>query len=221
MAASPEKHKHWNEMVGLLLFALGLLLFLSLVSYSATDPCFSVSGDGAAVKNYIGIIGAYPVGRAAAARRSFRLFHPPLPLCLCRYSWCSDGEALHPHLKKIGGIMLFISCLGVLRAAGRSDTSFRREPLPSGGMLGSSIAYLLLTGFSTTGAYIITLTAIVLALMLLTPFSPLKALAWLRTSFDRLAAQLDLLITVYQGTEGKGAKRPSAARNAQGPAQDR
>jgi S-DNA-T family DNA segregation ATPase FtsK/SpoIIIE len=59
MAASPEKHKHGNEMVGLLLLALGLLLFLSLVSYSATDPCFSVSGDGGAVKNYIGIIGAF------------------------------------------------------------------------------------------------------------------------------------------------------------------
>jgi hypothetical protein len=59
MAVSAVKHKHWNEMVGLLLFAVGLLIMLSLVSYSAVDPCFSVSGSGAAIRNTIGIIGAY------------------------------------------------------------------------------------------------------------------------------------------------------------------
>ena len=47
MAVKATKHKHWNEVVGLLLFAIGLLIMLSLVSYNATDPCFSVSGTGA------------------------------------------------------------------------------------------------------------------------------------------------------------------------------
>jgi len=34
MAVSAAKHKHWNEMAGLLLFATGLLIILSLMSYS-------------------------------------------------------------------------------------------------------------------------------------------------------------------------------------------
>jgi S-DNA-T family DNA segregation ATPase FtsK/SpoIIIE len=48
--------------------------------------------------------------------------------------------------------------------------------------------------------------------MLLTPFSPLKALAWLRTMYDSFVAQLDLLITVYLGRKEKAkeAKRRPA-----------
>jgi hypothetical protein len=107
--------------------------------------------------------------------------------------------------------MLFVSASAFFGLQGEVIVLFG-EALPSGGMLGSSIAYLLLTGFSATGAYIITLTASVLALMLLTPFSPLKALAWLRTMFDSFVAQLDLLITVYQGRKEKAkeAKRHPA-----------
>jgi hypothetical protein len=47
-------------------------------------------------------------------------------------------------------------------------------------MLGNGISYLLLKGFSSTGAHIITITSLTVSLMLLTPFSPLKALSWLR-----------------------------------------
>ncbi len=219
MAASPEKHKHWNEMVGLLLSALGLLLFLSLVSYSATDPCFSVSGDGAEVKNYIGIIGAF-LSDALLQIVGLSAFVIPLYLFAYAAFLVFGGEARHPHLKKVGGIMLFVSASAFFGLQGEVIVLFG-EALPSGGMLGSSIAYLLLTGFSATGAYIITLTASVLALMLLTPFSPLKALAWLRTAFDRFAAQLDLLITVYQGRKEKAKEAKRRPRNAQGPPQDR
>src|SRR3970040_1947690 len=59
MPVSTVKHKHGNEILALILFAVGLLVVLSLVSYSATDPCFSSSGTGSSVKNSVGIIGAY------------------------------------------------------------------------------------------------------------------------------------------------------------------
>ena len=58
MAVSAVKHKHWNEMVGLVLLVAGLLIILSLITYSAGDPSFSVAGSGA-TKNTIGLIGAY------------------------------------------------------------------------------------------------------------------------------------------------------------------
>ena len=44
MPVSTVKHKHANEIIALVLFAAGLLILLSLVSYSAADPCFSVAG---------------------------------------------------------------------------------------------------------------------------------------------------------------------------------
>ncbi len=188
-------------MVGLLLFALGLLLLLSLVSYSATDPCFSVSGADGEIKNFIGIIGAYLsdvllqlVGVSAYFLPCF-FFAYALFLAL-------GGEAVHPHLKKVGGILLFASVSAFFGLQGGTLRLFG-EDVPSGGMLGGSISYLLLSGFSHTGAYIITLTAIVLGLMLLTPFSLLKTFAWLRELYSRLAGQFELMLMLYQGRKEK------------------
>jgi S-DNA-T family DNA segregation ATPase FtsK/SpoIIIE len=213
MAVSAEKHKHWNEMVGLLLFAAGLLIMLSLLSYSAVDPCFSVSGTGAEIRNIIGIIGAY---LSDALLRLFGLAAYCIPLFLFGYAvfLALGREAVHPYLKKIGGIVLFVSLSAFFGLQGGTTRLFG-EAVPSGGMLGGLISYLLVTGFSSTGAYIITLTAIVIALMLLTPFSPLKAIAWLSDSFDRMTTQLDIFFAIYRGRREKAKEakqRPIAPK---------
>jgi S-DNA-T family DNA segregation ATPase FtsK/SpoIIIE len=201
MPPSAEKHKHWNEMVGLLLFAVGLLVLLSLVSYNASDPCFSVSGTGAETKNYIGLIGAY---LSDALLRLFGLSAYFIPLFLFGYAvFLALGRgAAHPHLKKVGGIVLFISAAAFFGLQSSTARIFGEE-VPSGGMLGGFISYLLLKGFSATGAYIITLTSIVIALMLLTPFSLLKAFAWLRAFNGRMMEQLELFITIYRSRREK------------------
>lgn len=201
MAASAEKQKHWNEVIGLLLFAAGLLIMLSLVSYSAADPCFSVSGAGREIKNFIGITGAF---LSDALLRLFGIAAYFIPLFLFGYGiyFALDGRAVHPLLKKVGGLILFVASSAFFGLQGEKVSLFREE-IPSGGMLGGAIAHLLLTGFSATGAYIITVTAIVVALMLLTPFSPLKALAWLRRAWAGLMIQLDLLITVHRSRRRK------------------
>jgi DNA segregation ATPase FtsK/SpoIIIE, S-DNA-T family len=213
MAVKAEKHKHWNEMIGLVLFAVGLLLLLCLVSYSATDPSFSVSGTGPDIKNYIGIIGAY---LSDALLHLFGLSSYLIPLFLFGYAvyFALGGEAVHPLLKKIGAVLLFFSTAAF---CGLQATTLRLfgELIPSGGMLGGGISSLLLAGFSRAGAYIITLTALAIALMLLTPFSPVKAAAWLRDIWVRLMEQLDILITVYRGRREKAREakqRPPAPK---------
>jgi DNA segregation ATPase FtsK/SpoIIIE, S-DNA-T family len=213
MAVNATKHKHWNEMVGLLLFAIGLLIALSLVSYSAIDPCFSVSGTGAGIRNTIGIIGAY---LSDALLRLFGLSAYVIPLLMFGYAlfFTLGREAAHPHLKKVGGIVLFFSA-GAFFGLRSEATRLFGETVPSGGMLGGFIAHKLIAGFSNTGAFIITLTAMVIALMLLTPFSPLKALAWLRTMHGRMMEQLDILVTLYHGRKEKAReakKRPVAPK---------
>ena len=124
MAVSAVKHKHWNEMVGLLLFAIGLLIMLSLVSYSAIDPCFSVSGSGAAIRNTIGIIGAY---LSDALLHLFGLSAYVIPLLMFGYAlfFTLGQEAAHPLLKKIGGIVFFLSA-GAFFGLG-SETTRRRS----------------------------------------------------------------------------------------------
>ncbi len=213
MVISAVKHKHWNEMVGLLLFAIGFIVMLSLVSYSAVDPCFSVSGTGAELRNTIGIIGAF---LSDALLQLFGLAAYVIPLIMFGYAlfFTLGQEAAHPLLKKIGGITLFISAAVFFGLQGETTRLFGEE-VPFGGMLGGFLARLLISGFSNTGAYIITLTAMVIGLMLLTPFSPLKALAWLHTLYGRMMEQLDILITLYQGRKEKAReakKRPVAPK---------
>jgi S-DNA-T family DNA segregation ATPase FtsK/SpoIIIE len=209
MAASASGHKHAHEIAALLLFAAGLLIVLSLFSYSATDPCFSVSGTSSSVKNAIGVIGAY---LADTLLRLFGVTSYLLPLFLFGFAafFALNGEAAHPHLKKAGVLLLFLSSASLFGLHGETVSLFG-EAVPSGGMLGTFVAYLLNTSVSATGAYIITLTAMLIALMLLTPFSPIKAFVWLRATFAHLSEQLDILITVSRGRREKqrdAKKRP-------------
>ena len=201
MAVSIAKHKHWNEMMGLLLFAAGLLIMLSLVSYSATDACFSVASTGAEIKNTIGIFGAY---LSDALLRLFGLSAYIIPLLLFGYAvfLALGSEAVHPHLKKVGGIMLFIASSAFFGLESETVRVFSEE-ISSGGMLGGFIARLLVGGFSATGGYIITFTAIIIALMLLTPFSLLKILAWISDLYRRCLEHLDILLAVHKGRKEK------------------
>ncbi|MFA5073991.1 MAG: DNA translocase FtsK [Nitrospirota bacterium] len=193
------KHKH--EIISLLLFAAGLLIMLSLISYSSTDPCFSVAKTGSDIRNAIGIIGAYlsdiffrVIGVSAYGIPLF-LFGFAIVLALGK-------EPIHPHLKKIGGLLLLIS-LSALLGLGTDTIRLFEEEIPSGGMLGGFIGRLLVSGFSSTGAYIITITAIMLSLMLLTPFSFVKVLGLLKAAYGRLIEHLEILIAIHRGRKEK------------------
>lgn len=197
MPVQTVKHKHWNEIVALILFSTGLLIFLSLVSYSAGDPCFSVAASAGEVRNYIGIIGSY---LSDALLQLFGLTVYLITLYLFAYALflALKRELAHPHLKKIGSFIFFVSLSAFMSLRGET-LQFLGETIPSGGMLGNMLARLLLRGVSDTGSYIITITAIVISLMFLTPFSPSKAILWLRRMYVMLMEELDLLISVRKG----------------------
>lgn len=213
MPVSKVKHKHWNEIVALIFFAAGLLLLLGLVSYSATDPSFFVAGSGGKIRNYIGIIGSYLSDVLLKLVGISAYF---LPLFLFAYAafFTLGREAVHPLLKKIGGLILFLSTTALLSLQGETISLFG-EAVPSGGMLGGFLSFLMLKSISTAGAYIITFTAMVIALILLTPFSLMKAFDWLRAVTLQLIAHLDTLLEVRRARAAKAREakwRPSVPK---------
>ncbi|OGW40635.1 MAG: hypothetical protein A2X57_03475 [Nitrospirae bacterium GWD2_57_8] len=203
MAAAKEQqsHTHWHEMIGLGLLALGLLVLLSLLSYSNADPSFSVSGVGGKTRNIIGITGAY---LSDMALHLFGLASYLVPVYLFAYAifFMLGREALHPLLKNIGGLVLFISAAAFFGLQNDAVRLFG-EQFPSGGMLGRFLGRLFLRGLSQTGSYIVTGTTIVIALMLLTPFSPIKALTWLKQVYARLMEELEILVSLHRGRQQK------------------
>ncbi len=215
MAAAKEKpaHSHWHEMIGLGLFALGLLVLLSLLTYSNADPSFSVSGAGGKTRNVIGVTGAYA---SDMALRLFGLASYLIPVYLFAYAtfFMLGRDARHPLLKNIGGLALFISASAFFGLQNEAVRLFG-EQFPSGGMLGRFLGRLFLRGLSQTGSYIVTGTAIVIALMLLTPFSPIKALAWLKQVYARLMEEIELLVALHRGRQQKAREakqRPVAPK---------
>jgi len=210
MAVSKVKHKNGHEIVALVLFAAGLLLLLALVTYSAADPCFSVSGKGGETRNAIGVIGSY---LSDALLKLFGVCSYLLPVFLFAYAvfFALGGEAVHPLLKKIGGLLLFVSLATFMGLQGETMPLFG-EAVPSGGMLGRLFVIVLVKSVSITGAFIITVTSLVISLILLTPFSLLNAFALLRKAYAGIAEQAALFMAVRKGRAEKA--REAKARPA-------
>ena len=191
MAASAKQHKPGHAILAIVLFAAGLLLLLALVTYSSTDPCFSVTGKTGQVRNAIGIIGSY---LADALLQLVGVASYLIPLFLIAYAayFALGDKALHPLLKKVGGVLLFIAIATLLDLQGETMRLFSEE-VPSGGMLGRLFGLLFVKSVSMTGAYIITVTALVIALILLAPFSLIAAAELLREAYRGLLRQIALL----------------------------
>ncbi|HTF99606.1 MAG TPA: DNA translocase FtsK, partial [Nitrospirota bacterium] len=168
---------------------------------------------GAPVKNYIGIIGAY-LSDALLRIVGVTSYVIAFLLFVAAVFFMLGGQTIHPYLKKIGGLVFFFSTAAFFGLQGDTFKLFG-EDVPSGGMLGGFIAGLLKQGFSVTGAYIITTTAMIISLMMLTPLSLMKTLAWLRATYASLSQQFDLLVTVYRGRREKAREakqRPPALK---------
>ncbi len=207
MAAPKKEHTNRHEIVALILFAAGLLLLLALITYSAADPCFSVSGGAGVVRNAIGVIGSY---LSDALLRLIGLCSYLIAFFLFVYAafFALGIEAVHPHLKKAGGILLFLSLATLLGLQGETLRLFG-ETVPSGGMLGQLFVAILVGSVSVTGSYIIAVTVLVISLILLAPFSLVAAWEWLRDTYRRIMTQLALLNDIRKA---RAEKAREAAR---------
>ena len=56
---TPTSNRRWNELVGVLWMAIGLLLLLSLVSFHANDPSFNAVSPSRVAENWVGRVGSY------------------------------------------------------------------------------------------------------------------------------------------------------------------
>ena len=59
---TPSENKRLNELIGFVGLSVAILLALSLLSYSPSDPSFNVSASApslGSVHNWIGLVGAY------------------------------------------------------------------------------------------------------------------------------------------------------------------
>jgi S-DNA-T family DNA segregation ATPase FtsK/SpoIIIE len=159
-----------SEFVGVALFAAALIWFISLASYSASDPVwFFNTGADLAPANFAGRVGAF------LAELSFQVFGYAaylIPAILAvigwHYFWCRVVDAAYT---KILGAVLLFSCAAAFLALAFGAAGAGARDFRPGGVVGDRLASLLSAYLNRTGSIILILTLLFLAVILSTQFS--------------------------------------------------
>ena len=194
------------ELTGLLIGVGGLLILLSLASYLPQDPSLNTTvAPGTLPHNWIGPAGAY---LADGLLQFFGWVAYLLPVALLvvggRLLLAKPFDA--PRTKMVGAAMLLISLGALLELF--PYTPAVHGALRGGGLLGFLVATGLTHIFNRLGASIVTATAFLASLFLVTRFSFGWSAQFLQTHSRRVLTPLQARWSAWQ--EARAAK--AAAR---------
>jgi S-DNA-T family DNA segregation ATPase FtsK/SpoIIIE len=156
-----------SEAAGILSLIAGLLVWLSLVSYHASDPSWNTASGSTHSRNLIGPAGAH-IADLLLETFGALAFLFPLVLIVAAWKWIRTRPFEAPLARVIGCALLALS----------GCTAFELGPswrmfdgaIPSGGIVGGVLAQALRDGFNVTGAALITAGFFLISLYLATSF---------------------------------------------------
>ena len=157
-AEKPKKHSYLNDVLALAVLAVGVLLLLSLVSHTWSDPSFNGTGLGGNNKtqNWIGPVGAYLSDLLIQAIGISAYVFPAL---VALAAWrIYQSESLRPSVRRISGFILFIVSLSTLiKLVGKN-----------GGIIPEFLARYSTAFLGWAGAAVLFLTGLIASVILLT-----------------------------------------------------
>jgi S-DNA-T family DNA segregation ATPase FtsK/SpoIIIE len=169
---SSQRYSRLTEAVGVVCLILGLLIWLSLVSYHPEDPSWNTA-TASQSKNLIGPAGSYI---ADLMLQAFGLvaFLLPVMLAILAWHWVRSRPFEHPRLRAFGALLFVISsCVGL--ELGPKWLLF--GAVPPGGVLGAVLGDYAVSGLNLTGAALTAAACFLVSLYLATNFRLLH-LAW-------------------------------------------
>jgi DNA segregation ATPase FtsK/SpoIIIE, S-DNA-T family len=173
------ENRRINELVGFIGVTLGVLLALSLLSYSPQDASFNVSAPapiGAPAHNWIGPVGAH-VADLLFQGLGYAAFLFPIGLLLLAVFWFRSKKVEAPVAKVIGAALFVFALPAEFSLVGLPDV---RGALPPGGMLGEMVAQVLRAGFNSIGAQVVSIACVVAGLFLTTQFTFAGTARWMK-----------------------------------------
>ena len=203
-----------REMVGILWIALGTFLFLSLLSFSPTDPSlFFYTSKAKVVHNWMGVAGAY-ISSLLFQGFGFPSFLIPLLLGLYAFSFISHWELKHFPVKLIGWAAILLALSSFFGLWFRSVHFFHQDLL-AGGFLGEFLSRTLVRYFNPPGATILLIVVLILSFILGTGISFISLIRRLIGIFERLwenAVTLKMVRKERTDRERKLARRRQAGK---------
>ncbi|HVH85382.1 MAG TPA: DNA translocase FtsK [Terriglobales bacterium] len=185
---TPTKNRRLNELIGFLLMAAALLLFLALVSYSPLDPSLNTAAavfSANPIHNWIGRVGAL-IADLALQVFGIAVFAIPIMVGFLGLRWFRSRAIISPIEKLLGAVilLLFVPALfGLFPGHLRWMHAIAIE-----GLLGRIFGDFLIHYFNILGAYLVALSVIAAALYLCTAFSITDMHRWIETRFTFVGA---------------------------------
>jgi S-DNA-T family DNA segregation ATPase FtsK/SpoIIIE len=179
------KNTRRNEIIAILLFALGVLLALCLFSYKPNDPSWNTAATQGVTRNWIGPLGA---NVAATLFQFIGIAAYLLPLLLLAAAWRRfRTRRIRAPLSRIIGLVILLLAAAALFALFIKGALFDQS-VPAGGLAGALISRVLVSALSTVGATILLTALAATGLLLATNFSFVRASEWIGTAFgDRFS----------------------------------
>ena len=162
-----QPHSRLREAGGIVFLLLGLLIWLSLLSYHPGDPSFNTASGEVRCRNLIGPAGSY---LADLCWQGLGLAAFLLPAFVGVMAWrrvrARSNQA--PLVRTLGALLLLASCATVF-SLGPKWTLFQGT-VAAGGLLGLVLADGLMAAFNLTGAVLVTFGCLLVSLYLATSF---------------------------------------------------
>jgi S-DNA-T family DNA segregation ATPase FtsK/SpoIIIE len=187
------KERLWHEIVGILFVALGIFLFLSLVSYSPMDPSF-FSYTSAKVKdihNWMGIVGAY-ISSLLFQGFGFPSFLIPLLLGLYACRFIFHWQLKHLSFKLVGWLAILLA-ISSLFGLWLKPIRFFYQDVLVGGFLGEILSRSLVRYFNPPGATILLLVILILSFIMGTGLSFISIVQHLVNLVRQLSVKIGTL----------------------------
>jgi S-DNA-T family DNA segregation ATPase FtsK/SpoIIIE len=96
----------WNEIIGLILMGVGLVILLALISYNSSDPSWNSTGGNSRTRNWIGPLGAKMADGLYQAFGIAALIVPVMIFIIGRWQW--DDDETEVSKPKILGLFLMV-----------------------------------------------------------------------------------------------------------------
>ncbi|MFN0086284.1 MAG: DNA translocase FtsK [Blastocatellia bacterium] len=160
----------WNEIVGLILMGMGLVLLLALLSYSSGDPSWNSTGPNSNARNWIGPMGAKI---ADGLYQAFGLAALAIPLTFFLAGWWEwqepSPDAAKP--KTLGVFLMIVAFTGVLAMFGPDKPKY----FYLGGFVGRWLVYGpgigLVSLFGKLGGFVALMILFSIGVLIATPLS--------------------------------------------------
>lgn len=161
-----------NELLGIICFALAIIIFLSLISYNEKDRTWLTSSSSQANQkpsNLIGIAGAQ-ISDTLIQLLGIASFL--MTIFFIALGWSRfRAEKFLSFIPKFIGCIIFILAIAALLSLTAGDIPYRKSTIASGGSIGLAIKNFIVSQLNETGAILITIILAIASLVIATSIS--------------------------------------------------